>query len=304
LLSLLDNDVDVSDVYVDFKEPEPTEGEQEVCDTMQEILTRGNDLIAELSQYSDCKKLISTALSDPTEENEIEAFTATKENVLLVYRCYLLSKELVTGLANLLAQCKGEDGEGLKTNQASAKKVAEVFDFVLKFDEVKMRFPGIQNDFSFYRRMLHRHGDDSLVVNDQEANLVLLYIAQPSSMVSALDSGLQPLLKKGSNSKSIPTVLAIIANVCLYLVKSNGCPDDETKLLCLRSMVGSIILYDRISEKGAFVEDSGINIKKAITLLTKDFKEQKSLALSLKYSTIHLKDDTAPAAVQAMLEDY
>jgi len=36
--------------------------------------------------------------------------------------------------------------------QALVKLLADLFDFVLRFDELKMATPVIQNDFSYYRR--------------------------------------------------------------------------------------------------------------------------------------------------------
>jgi hypothetical protein len=36
------------------------------------------------------------------------------------------------------------------------KQLAEILQFVLRFDNLKMGNPAIQNDFSFYRRTLSR----------------------------------------------------------------------------------------------------------------------------------------------------
>jgi hypothetical protein len=40
--------------------------------------------------------------------------------------------------------------------QALAKQFAEILQFVLRFDDLKMNNPAIQNDFSYYRRTLNR----------------------------------------------------------------------------------------------------------------------------------------------------
>jgi hypothetical protein len=40
--------------------------------------------------------------------------------------------------------------------QALAKQFAELLQFVLAFDEQKLKNPSIQNDFSYYRRTLSR----------------------------------------------------------------------------------------------------------------------------------------------------
>lgn len=44
----------------------------------------------------------------------------------------------------------------LETQQALVKQFAEILDFVLKFDDLKMSNPSIQNDFSYYRRTTSR----------------------------------------------------------------------------------------------------------------------------------------------------
>lgn len=44
----------------------------------------------------------------------------------------------------------------LDTQQALVKQFASILDFVLKFDELKMLNPSIQNDFSYYRRTISR----------------------------------------------------------------------------------------------------------------------------------------------------
>jgi len=44
----------------------------------------------------------------------------------------------------------------LETQQALVKQFAHILDFVLKFDDLKMLNPSIQNDFSYYRRTISR----------------------------------------------------------------------------------------------------------------------------------------------------
>ncbi len=46
--------------------------------------------------------------------------------------------------------------EQLEARQALAKQFAHILDFVLRFDELKMKTPAMQNDFSYYRRTMSR----------------------------------------------------------------------------------------------------------------------------------------------------
>ena len=54
------------------------------------------------------------------------------------------------------AECASDQPECLRVNVALAKQVALLFDFVFHFDEAKMINPAIQNDVSYYRRVLSR----------------------------------------------------------------------------------------------------------------------------------------------------
>src|SRR5271154_4483558 len=46
--------------------------------------------------------------------------------------------------------------EALQCRQALAKQFAHILDFTLRFDEMKMCTPAVQNDFSYYRRTMNR----------------------------------------------------------------------------------------------------------------------------------------------------
>ena len=58
--------------------------------------------------------------------------------------------------AILEALCAEDPLKSLETKQALAKQFAEILQFVMRFDDMKMTNPAIQNDFSYYRRTLSR----------------------------------------------------------------------------------------------------------------------------------------------------
>lgn len=71
--------------------------------------------------------------------------------------------EFRTSLLRLLAfVCADDPYISLPENLFCAKLLVNMFDFVIKFDEIKMSKASIQNDFSFYRRTMNRmkRGDD------------------------------------------------------------------------------------------------------------------------------------------------
>jgi len=70
---------------------------------------------------------------------------------------YDFAQELQETFPKLLSSlCKEDPKAGLSHQQALAKQMGDVIDFVLQFDDLKMTNPAIQNDFSYYRRSLNR----------------------------------------------------------------------------------------------------------------------------------------------------
>lgn len=306
IFGVFNSGVDVSDIYVDFKGAEPHPNEKALFDSVTELLDQGKNVLQLLDGYQDCGLSIRRALSNPTPENEREAFEAVKANVETINVFFQFSKKLEKQFPQLLKSLATDDEKSsIKEQQALSKKVADVLDFVLKFDELKMLRPGLQNDFSFYRRSLSKHAaDPDLVVRDDEASFISLFIAQPIPMMTALAKSTTEILNESVQAGvHVPKVLATIANVCLHLVKTKQFPEDAVNLLCVRAMVGSIVLFDHISAEGAFVKRSGINIKQAVTLVVKEYSEHKPLINALRYSTLHFSDDSTPSSITALLEN-
>ena len=98
------------------------------------------------------------AISSPNnEEAQQAAWAAVSKRVLLLKEFFLFSQELDTAVPLLLeALCAHDPLRSLETKQALVKQLAELLQFVLAFDEQKLKNPSIQNDFSYYRRTLSR----------------------------------------------------------------------------------------------------------------------------------------------------
>ena len=112
----------------------------------------------------------------------------------------------------------------LETQQALVKQFAEILEFVLKFDEYKvnslpasfflnfstykifqMTTPAIQNDFSYYRRMMSRQSLSSseaggaMIAGDEPVDSYLasrmsMFDAQPTPMLSVLSEAMTKFL--------------------------------------------------------------------------------------------------------------
>jgi hypothetical protein len=141
-----------------------------------------------------------------------------------------------------------------------------VFDFVLRFDDAKMINPAIQNDFSYYRRTLNRmkiaKKDANIRIRDELANRMSLFFAYPTPMMKVLSETTVKFLSADTSvpRDNVTQSLAHMANICWDMVFRVKFQSNDTNMFCLRAMTGAIILYDHVSESGAFCRKSPINV--------------------------------------------
>lgn len=135
-----------------------------------------------------------------------------------------------------------------------ALQFAHVLDFTLRFDEMKMCTPAVQNDFSYYRRALSRDSvayaavnnavrreygdlfcavllwrmlqgasndeDDEPVIGVDLANTLTFFYAEPTPMLGALRRGTETFVKSHPQLPIDNTtdMLATMANMCRCMV--------------------------------------------------------------------------------------
>ncbi|XP_078255409.1 CYFIP-related Rac1 interactor A isoform X2 [Rhinoraja longicauda] len=203
----------------------------------------------------------------------------------------------------------------LEREQALAKQFAEILHFTLRFDELKMKNPAIQNDFSYYRRTISRnrinnmHFDSENEVNNEMANRMSLFYAEATPMLKTLSDATTKFV---SENKTLPIenttdCLSTMASICKVMLETpeykSRFTNDETLLFCMRVMVGVIILYDHVHPVGAFAKTSKIDMKGCIKVL----KDQppnnvEGLLNALRYTTRHLNDESASKQIRTMLQ--
>lgn len=86
-------------------------------------------------------KEIREAIADPSPEVQAKAWSAVLPLVIKLKRCYEHSLELDKIVPKLLGQLVGgklNPTQHLETQQALVKQLAEILEFVLKFDEYKV----------------------------------------------------------------------------------------------------------------------------------------------------------------------
>jgi len=306
--------------FVDFEGAAPTDEEQPTYEKVKNVLDRASEVLTELEEYAGAGESIRQAISNPKDEGkQTTAWDAVCPLVTKLKSFYDYSSEVESALPELLtALCTESPVVALEKKQALAKQMAEILSFVLKFDDLKMNKPEIQNDFSYYRRTLSRlkmqdpGSDDSAVVNNEEANRMSLFYAYPTPMLRSVS---EATTKFVTENKEIPLenttdCLAIMCTLCRVMVSSANYYDrfvekEATIQFCQRVMIACVILYDHVHHLGAFKKGGAIDIKSTVKALTAHNEAHQSFVESmmnaLRYTTKHLNDDDTPKAVKTLL---
>jgi hypothetical protein len=307
-----------SDIIIDFEKAEPqTDEERAIHASVALVLGKGPEILDQLQNYPGCEEYIRKAITTPGPENEDAAWNAVLPAVEQLKDFYDFSRELEDSFPKLLlALCKADPEESIASQQALAKQLADVFDFVLRFDDAKMVNPAIQNDFSYYRRTLNRmklsKKDSNLTIRDELANRMSLFFAYPTPMMNALSETTVKFIEEDNSvpKDRVTFALACMANVCQHMVDVKKFSSEQTNLFCLRAMTGAIILYDHLHVSGAFHKKSPINIRNCIVSL-KNFgggsgsssgtSPAGGLLNALRFTTKHLNDPETPPNIKQLL---
>jgi len=316
LLSILNSDPKKGiDLVLNFQDAEPkSDAEKAIHAEVERVMRSGPKILQELGSYQGCEEHIRKAITSPSPENEEAAWNTLLPAVEQLKTFYDFSIELEKVFPKLLVQlCKGTVTDSIKDQEALAKQLASVFDFVLRFDDAKMVNPAIQNDFSYYRRTLNRmkisKKDTNLSIRDELANRMSLFFAFPTPMMKVLSQTTAHFLSEDTTvpKENVTEALAVMANICTHMVEIKTFDDPNLVYFCLRSMTGAIILYDHVSEVGAFCKKSPINIRGAVTVL-KNVQTQggegnpcANLLNALRYTTVHLNDEATPGNIKQLL---
>jgi hypothetical protein len=288
----------------------------ETHDLMGAILGRADGVLMSLKTYEGCQAYVQKAISSPTEENLNAAWEALKPAIGKLKSFYDYGSELENAFPTFLAQLVGTPGKAahlkLQEQQALAKQLAALLDFVIRFDHIKMNTPSIQNDFSYFRRSMARMKRDGMelhdgsTVSDEAANRMSLFYASHTPIMSILVQAAQKFIAdKRSNVDSVCSALSVMAGSCRDMLRNKQFSQESTNLFCLRSMCSSIILFDILDGQGAFHKKSPINVKSCVLVLKDwpDKVERLSLCNMVRFTTRHLKDDNTVAGTSELLDE-
>ncbi|KAM7359000.1 CYFIP-related Rac1 interactor B [Cochliomyia hominivorax] len=299
------------DVFLDFENAAPTETEREIYDEVERVLKESDAVLEEIQLYKGAGKEIREAIADPSLQEK--AWSAVLPLVIKLKRCYEHSLELEKIVPKLLGQLVGgklNPTQHLETQQALVKQLAEILEFVLKFDEHKMKTPAIQNDFSYYRRIVSRQRIDAtnnMLVPTELANRMSLFYAHATPMLKVLSEATSKFVHDNADDVENTTeTLGTMAKVCLRMLENpkllQQIEREETHLLVLRVMVGLVILYDHVHPVGAFARGAHVDVKGCVRLLqAQPAIKAEPLLNALRYTTKHLNEENTPKNIRNLL---
>ncbi|KAI9268297.1 hypothetical protein BDA99DRAFT_505438 [Phascolomyces articulosus] len=318
----------VPEISFDIENTTVSHEESQLYGELSALLVQpGPSLLSSLRQYKSASTEVRNAIASPTQENEDIAWRAVLPIVDMLREFHGYSSDLREGVPRILdVLCQGEVGKNLEKHQGLTKLFADILDFVFEFDHLKMRSPTLQNDFSYYRRMLQRGrysgrqsmADDgesmsdlrSAMVEDDQANRISLFIAYPTPMLKCVIDTTTEYVTHNRLQRSVGDCLTAIWAACFQTVSKKRTLSAEIVGFCLKVMVVSIILYDHIDPNGVFSKSSPINIKNSVKAIQNahtsvfNIPEESSasnLMSALRYNSKHLNDDTTPKGVKNLV---
>lgn len=296
------------DIGLDLDSARPSQYEMEIYSYLSEILRPASFHLEVLSRYTGCGDFIRQAISTPNRQNEDAAWNAVSPAVLKLKEYYEFALRIEEAFPKaLMFLCNGDVAKNLDSCQASAKKMADILHFASHWDELKMCNPNVQNDFSYYRRTLSRmrmgnNSQKNIVVHDELANRMSLFYANATPMTRSLIDSVSNMTTSGRiTMDGLTDCLAILAAVCNNLAAKNFNVNQMLVDYSLRVMVVCVIIYDHVNHIGAFHKGSKMNIKGyAKAIQTYGGQGSTGLMNSMKYTTIHLNDETTPKNIKQL----
>ncbi|XP_008401084.1 protein FAM49B-like [Poecilia reticulata] len=234
LIKVLTRDIDnnAGNFFLDFENAQPSQSETEVWEKVNQVLTEAQVILEDLQTYKGAGEEIRQAIQNPNVEGVQEkAWAAVVPLVAKLKTFYEFSQKLESGLHRLLDVLTSADStptQHLEQKQALARQFAHILHFTLRFDELKMTNPAIQNDFSYYRRTISRmrinnmSSDSGSEVNNELANRMSLFYASATPMLKTLSDATSKFV---SDNPEVPienttVCLSTMACVCKVMLET------------------------------------------------------------------------------------
>uniref|UniRef100_G3TUB0 CYRIA/CYRIB Rac1 binding domain-containing protein n=1 Tax=Loxodonta africana TaxID=9785 RepID=G3TUB0_LOXAF len=304
--------------FLDFEDTQPTESEKGIYNLVIVVLKDAKGILEDSQSCGGAGHEIREAILHPADEKlQEKAWGAVVPLPGKLKKFCEFSQS--TRSAGSLDNTPCSPTQHLEQKQALTKQFAEIPHFTIHSGELKMTNPTIQNDFSYYRRVLSHmkinyvpaEGENE--VDYKLANgMSLFYVEATPTLKTSSDAATEfASEKKNLPIENTTDYLSTVAIVCRVMLKTpeerSKFTNEETVSFCLRAKVGVIILYDHAPSEGAFAKTKiamkGIKVLKDQPPNSVEKKKSvEGLLNPLRYTTKRLNDETTSKQITSMLQ--
>ena len=295
------------DVYFDLQNVTPSPGrEQEIFDKFNNsVIIPSESIFSKFKEYKDGQEIATQAMVTPTQENKDAAWDAIYPNIQLQMEVYhfaqTITKEFVSLLNVVLELTSNSNSNIFADFPAVTKCFALCFDICLKFDDHVLKLPKLVNDLAFFRRNAKsRPSTDQIEDFLNDSNHSTVFWATPMPFMSEVINAVKNEYAK--QEEQIPRVVQVfgaVSDVCTSIGTKSE--DLDIRILCLRCITGSILIYDHLSETGAY-NKAKFHVAPAIEFLCSFQPKQAGLINFIKYSSKTYDKPTTDPKIKAILE--
>jgi len=274
-------------VFIDFEGTviqAPEEEELEVVEEVIETMKRSAELLDFVKKYGvGGKDVIYASTTSPGDvEKQEEAWNKIVPMIRQLLACKHLSDQMCLVVPKLLAKLwrSGEEPvvQSFEKNPASVVQLGKILDVTMRFDDLKMAAPSMQNDISYIKRQITvkmRKGEieegETDITTDNMNELAMFFI-HPSPMMKKLIETVTNFFKELSPpGKTEPLdIIVAFAKVCIKILDSDMRDKFQQKAtisLIERILTALTLLYDHLSPSGVFVKESPIDIRYVVDIL-------------------------------------
>ncbi|KAF3857711.1 hypothetical protein F7725_010912 [Dissostichus mawsoni] len=251
LIKVLTRDIDNNggNFFLDFENAQPSLSETALWEEVNGVLLEARVVLQQLQEYRGAGDEIRQAIQSPSVQGVQEkAWSAVVPLVGKLKTFYVFSQKLEGSLRLLLGVLTSSGSsptQQLEQKQALARQFAHILHFTLRFDELKMTNPAIQNDFSYYRRTISRMRINNLAVNNELANRMSLFYASATPMLKTLSDATSKFVSDNPEEpiENTTDCLSTMASVCKVMLET---PEYRTRFASEETMKGCIrVLKDQ-----------------------------------------------------------
>lgn len=216
------------------------------------------------------------AISQPSSESEEAAWRKLAPSVSFLRECFEYSQAVDRIVPDILdelcSQVSDYDLGKTDRNRGLARLLADLMQDAFAFDMLKASFPGIQNDFSYYRRTLSRMSNcqdpaiaGSIVPQDISNHMSLFY-AYHNPMVRTVVDSASRFARESHNEALVLECISALAAGSFNTVTRHKADSKKSEQLCMLVLVTCYILYDWISPQGINNTQFAIDSKSVLGL--------------------------------------